>query len=73
MTPEREPIYVTFGRWLRLKRQAAGLTQEKLGMAVGLTRSAIAAIEAGNNRTTLHQVMALAHAVETPVRLAKAS
>lgn len=56
-------FYEEFGSRLREEREAAGLSQQQLAKAVGLTRSSIANIEAGRQRVALHHFTGFADAL----------
>lgn len=67
-----EPVYTRVGAWVRQSRLKAGLTQEKLGFAIGLERSSVAAIEAGRQRVHLHTILAIEAAINpVPTRLTR--
>lgn len=51
-----------FGKIIRERRKAAGLTQEELALAMGATRRLLSAMENGTRGTSLE--MALAAAAE---------
>jgi len=58
-------FYKAFGKLLRLKReQRDGLTQEKLGLLIGLSRTSITNIEKGRQHISLHQLFVLAEALK---------
>ena len=57
-------IYRIFGRRVSVERSALGMSQEELARRVGLSRASIANIEAGRQRVLLHQVLALAYALD---------
>ena len=56
-------IYIHIGRSVRLARKAARLTQEGLGVAVGLSRVSISNLEAGRQRVSLEHLVLLAEAL----------
>jgi transcriptional regulator with XRE-family HTH domain len=63
-------FYQEFGSRLREQREAAGLSQQQLAVAIGLTRSSIANIEAGRQRVALHHFARFADALRvTPTSL----
>jgi transcriptional regulator with XRE-family HTH domain len=65
-----DPIYLDFGRRLRMARREAQLTQEALAKRVGLSRTSITNIEQGNQHVGLHLLYELAKAVGVrPVEL----
>lgn len=47
------PVYVSFGEALRTLRKKAGMTQEDLATAIGLSRASIANIECGRQQVML--------------------
>jgi len=60
-----DQVYPRFGRRLREKRRARGMTQEQLGTRIGLSRASIVNIEQGRQQVLLHHVVAMAAATET--------
>lgn len=52
-----------FGRVLRQLRQAAGMSQEQLGLESGVQRNFISLIETGQNQPTVTTVFRLARAL----------
>lgn len=61
---QSEAIYKPFGRMVATRRQALALTQVELAGKTGLSRASIASIESGRQNVLLHQVYALAAALE---------
>lgn len=60
-----DPFYQAFGNLVRLHREGRkDLTQEKLGLLVGLSRTSITNIEKGRQHIALHQLFALANALK---------
>lgn len=58
-------FYGDLGQRIVRARKAAGLTQDDLGRASGLSRSSIANIERGYQQTTLHTLLAICEATGT--------
>lgn len=59
-----------FGQVLRKYRQAAGLTQEQLGLESGVQRNFISLIETGQNQPTISTIFKLASALgQKPLKL----
>lgn len=54
---------VALGRALRGLRQAAGLSQEQLGLEAGVQRNFISLIETGQNQPTINTIFKLAGAL----------
>ena len=52
-----------FGAALRRVRQAAGLSQETLGLEAGIQRNFISLIETGQNQPTINTIAKLARAL----------
>ena len=52
-----------FGAALRRVRQAAGLSQERLGLEAGVQRNFISLIETGQNQPTINTIAKLARAM----------
>lgn len=57
-------VYRQFGELVRKHRQRLGLTQDRLGELVGLTRTSITNIERGHQKVLLHQFFLLAQALQ---------
>lgn len=58
-----EPLYGLVGAEVRAAREAAGLSQEQLAVAVGLSRTSITNLEMGRQQTPLHVLYAIAEVV----------
>lgn len=56
-----------FGRRLSRIRNVRDLSQGELGSRIGVSRTTIANLEGGKQNVQLHQVFALARALDTPV------
>lgn len=54
-------------RPIEAARRAAGLTQQELGEAIGVTQAAISLIESGQRRLRLDQALKLARRLGVPV------
>ncbi|RYD92994.1 MAG: XRE family transcriptional regulator [Sphingobacteriales bacterium] len=61
---DERAIYRAFGRAVAERRNALGRTQDRVSKEVGLSRASLANIERGNQRVFLHQILALADALE---------
>lgn len=57
-------IYRAFGRAVAERRKSVGKTQARVAAEVELSRASLANIERGNQRVFLHQILALAEALE---------
>jgi transcriptional regulator with XRE-family HTH domain len=65
-----ELIYKAFGAQVRERRETLHMTQLQLSARIGLTRGSVANIEAGRQSVLLHQVLAIAAALQmTPEQL----
>ena len=62
-----DPIDIHVGSRVRLRRTLLGLSQEKLGEAVGLTFQQIQKYERGANRIGSSRLHDLAHVLDVPV------
>ena len=62
-----DPVDVHVGSRLRLRRTLLGVSQEKLGNAVGLTFQQIQKYERGANRIGASRLFDMAHALDVPV------
>lgn len=60
-------LYAEIGRRVRRARKQRGWSQVDLAHAVNLTRSSIANVEAGRQRSLIHVALLIAHALEVPV------
>ena len=65
MAPRKESIMyydiVESGKRIKEMRKKAGVTQEELADAIGMTREALARIETGKNGTSVDGIINLAH------------
>jgi transcriptional regulator with XRE-family HTH domain len=60
-----DAVYRAFGNLLRVvRKQQRGLSQEKLGRLVGLSRTSITNIEKGRHHIALHQLLTLARVLK---------
>jgi transcriptional regulator with XRE-family HTH domain len=57
-------LYSELGRQVRLHREQQKITQEKLGEMVGFARTSITNIEKGRQHIALHQLYAIARALQ---------
>jgi transcriptional regulator with XRE-family HTH domain len=48
-----EPVHILFGRIVRRRREAAGLSQEELAERTGVSRNYVGMIERGETNPTL--------------------
>lgn len=70
MLGEQEDVdrfYVEFGQRLRAARTRAGMSQEAVGVQVGLNRTSISNIEKGRQRILLHYLPILAERFSTSI------
>jgi transcriptional regulator with XRE-family HTH domain len=61
------PIDVLVGTWLRLRRNTLGLSQERLGEAIGLTFKQVQKYERGANRIGASRLHELSQVLNIPV------
>ena len=61
------PVDIHVGSRVRLRRTLLGLSQEKLGEAIGLTFQQIQKYERGANRISASRMYALARVLDVPV------
>jgi transcriptional regulator with XRE-family HTH domain len=66
MSDHRHPVDAHVGKRLRLRRGLMGLSQEKLGQAVGLTFQQIQKYEKGANRVSCSRLYEFARLLEVP-------
>ena len=72
MKPPLEAVYQSVAARIRLIRETLGMTQEELATRTGLTRTSIVNIEAGRQRFMLHDMEAMARALNiSPKHLMK--
>ena len=55
--------HAAFGQVLRKMRQAAGWSQEQLGLEAGIQRNFVSLIETGQNQPTITTIFKLARAL----------
>jgi transcriptional regulator with XRE-family HTH domain len=60
-------FYVEFGQRLRAARMRAGMSQEAVGVQVGLNRTSISNVEKGRQRILLHHLPILADRLGTSI------
>ena len=58
--------YADFGRLVCEHRRRLRLTQEQLSLRIGLSRTSVTNIEKGRQKILLHQLYAIASALEVP-------
>ena len=61
------PIDIHVGSRVRLRRMMLGMSQEKLGEALGITFQQIQKYEKGQNRIGASRLFQLAHALSAPI------
>lgn len=61
------PVDIHVGRRIRALREARGISQEKLGEAIGLTFQQIQKYEKGANRISVGKLHAIAVILKTPL------
>src|SRR3954470_17706708 len=61
------PMDIHVGSRVRLRRTLCGLSQEKLGDAIGLTFQQVQKYERGANRISASRLFALSQALDVPV------
>ncbi len=66
-TGKPNPVDIHVGSRVRLRRTLLGLSQEKLGEAIGLTFQQIQKYERGANRVGASRLYALSHVLDVPV------
>lgn len=60
-----DPLYRRFGKLVQLHRKRLpGMTQDQLAERVGLSRTSITNIEQGRQHVSLHQLYAIAEALQ---------
>jgi len=62
-TDETDQIYYWIGRAIQRRRIVLSMRQEDLAAAVGLSRTSMANIEAGNQRSSVHVFVQIANAL----------
>jgi transcriptional regulator with XRE-family HTH domain len=66
--PGPDPVDVLVGSRVRLRRNMLGLSQEKLGEALGLTFQQVQKYERGANRISASRLFQLSRILDVPVR-----
>jgi transcriptional regulator with XRE-family HTH domain len=64
---DHKEIYLRLGKAIRQARKNTKMTQEELGVAVGLSRASITNIELGRQQMLLHTVYDIAQALKVPL------
>ena len=67
MAPENPRSFIRFGRALRARRKALGMSQEALAEASRLSSSYVSQLERGRRSPTLHVLEALARGLGATV------
>lgn len=67
MRKQSDPVDVYVGKRVRARRMQVGMSQEKLGEALGLTFQQVQKYEKGANRISCSKLVAIARAVHAPV------
>lgn len=62
-----EPIYALVGGAIRKRRELIPLTQGSLASKVGMARTSITNVESGRQSLTLHQLEAIANALDVSI------
>jgi transcriptional regulator with XRE-family HTH domain len=63
---EIDTIYEAVGNLVRRHRRRVGLTQEQLGLSVGLSRTSITNLEKGRQHIPVHHLYGIAKALDVP-------
>jgi transcriptional regulator with XRE-family HTH domain len=64
---DKRALYARVGKRIRTAREREGLSQEALGAEIGLTRTSVTNIEAGNQQMPLHVFFDIAEVLKEPV------
>ncbi len=67
MSETPHPIDIHVGARVRVRRRLLGITQEKLGEAIGLTFQQVQKYERGSNRISASRLFELARILDVPV------
>ena len=59
-------LYIEFGKAVREHRDRLHLTQDELGLQIGLSRTSITNIERGRQHVALHQIFEIARVLRIP-------
>ncbi|NOX95103.1 MAG: helix-turn-helix transcriptional regulator [Alphaproteobacteria bacterium] len=65
MTKQVEPVYRAIAIRIEMLRDTLGLSQGELAKRSGISRPALANIECGRQRISVHQIEAFAEAMST--------
>lgn len=63
---DRSALYREIGKKMRRVRERAGLSQETVGIALGMTRANVSSLEAGKTRILLEHIYNAAMAMKVP-------
>jgi transcriptional regulator with XRE-family HTH domain len=70
MPKDDDELLQTFGTTVRRRREALGLSQEKLAELAGLHRTYVSSLERGNRNVSVVNIVRLARALDTrPAKL----
>jgi len=64
---DQKRLYKDIGGLVRTHRKRRGLTQEVLSQQIGISRAALANIEAGRQQLVVHQLYMASHALEMSI------
>lgn len=67
MASEQGPFYVSLGQRLRRARESAGMTQETLARALGLSRTSVTNLERGRQPLQVHLLVEAAKILSVEV------
>lgn len=63
-------FYKGFGKAIVVARKEVSVTQDKLGLSIGLSRTSVTNMEAGKQRVLLHTILLIASALnKTPAQM----
>lgn len=64
---DQKRLYRNIGALIRSHRKSRNLTQDTLSQQIGISRAALANIEAGRQQLLVHQLYLTSHALEIPI------
>jgi len=66
-TVDTPSLYLTIGQAMKEAREAAGMSQEQVGLALGMTRANMSNLESGRSAILLPHVYNLAMLLDLPI------